>query len=208
MERTAELKLLIGLGNPGERYACTRHNTGWWVIDELMKASMPAAAKTVWQPDNGELFWLTIGQQGVIALKPTTFMNLSGEAVLPVMRHFDLSPREMLVISDDLDLNVGQMRLRARGSAGGHRGIASIAQCLQSADFPRLRVGIGRPEPGSGVSIIDYVLAPWVSAADALPPEPVRQAVHIVQALADGQPFDRVAGSAGQCGVQRTSSMP
>ena len=180
MDSTAELKLLVGLGNPGGRYALTRHNAGWQVADLVATASQPEATKTLWQPDNGELFWLTLQNRSLLMLKPLTYMNLSGEAVAVTLRHFHLSPKEMLVVSDDLDLAEGVLRLRANGSSGGHRGLASIIQCLQTEEFPRLRVGIGRPQPGSGTSIIDWVLAPWVSAEENHASLALRKAAEVV----------------------------
>ena len=166
MDSAAELKLLVGLGNPGMRYALTRHNAGWQVVDLVAATSRPQGNTALWQPGNGELRWLTIQGRSILLLKPLTYMNLSGEAVAVTLRHFHLSPKEMLVVSDDLDLPEGVLRLKAKGSSGGHRGLASIIQCLQTEEFPRLRVGIGRPQPGSGISIVDWVLAPWVSAEE------------------------------------------
>ncbi len=200
MDNTVELKLIVPLGNPGREYALTRHNTGWRVAELLLQRSAPAAKKCEWQSGNGELYRFYIGGKELLMLFPTTYMNLSGEAVILVTEHFGISPHEMLVISDDLDLPVGQMRLRAAGSPGGHRGIASISQHLQTREFPRLRVGIGRPEPDSGVSIVDYVLAPWVSALSSEPPEPIVQAAEIVQFMVTGGTFEQSAQRAGQCG--------
>lgn len=160
------VKAIVCLGNPGEECRFTRHNAGWLVGDYLCARLAQDAAPAVWQPQNGRLWWLTLGGSSAVLLKPKTYMNRSGLAVSELLRHFRLSPQEMLVVSDDLDLPEGRLRLRTGGSAGGHRGLASIIQCLQSADFPRLRVGIGRPEPGSGMSIVDYVLAPWVAARE------------------------------------------
>ena len=168
MKEPSRVKLVVCLGNPGERYARTRHNAGWMVGDELLRQFGTVDgrfSRTIWQPAEGELFWLETAGRGCLLLKPHTFMNLSGTATAETAGHFRLSPREMLTVCDDLDLPEGRIRLRQRGSSGGHRGLASIIQCLQSEDFPRLRVGIGRPGPGSGTSIVDYVLAPWVSAS-------------------------------------------
>ena len=197
MDSTAELKLLVGLGNPGGRYALTRHNAGWQVADLVATASQPEATKTLWQPGNGELRWLTLQGRCLLLLKPLTYMNLSGEAVAPTVWHFQLSPREMLVVSDDLDLPEGRLRLKARGSSGGHRGLASIIQCLQTEDFPRLRVGIGRPQPGSGVPVIDWVLSHWVSAEDTPASEALRKAAEIVRLVASG-PFETAVRTASQ----------
>ncbi|MBQ4481551.1 MAG: aminoacyl-tRNA hydrolase [Victivallales bacterium] len=197
MDSTAQLKLVVGLGNPGARYSLTRHNAGWQVIDLLIRHASPEAAKTLWQPPNGELYWLTASPSPCLLLKPLTYMNLSGEAVAPIIRHFQLSPKEMLVVSDDLDLPEGRLRLKARGSCGGHRGLASIIQNLQTEDFPRLRVGIGRPQPGSEVPVIDWVLSNWVSAEDTPASEALRKAAEIVRLVASG-PFETAVRTASQ----------
>ena len=197
MDSTAQLKLIVGLGNPGGRYTLTRHNAGWQVVDLLLRHASPQAVKTIWQPSNGELYWLTTSPSPCLLLKPLTYMNLSGEAVAPTVWHFQLSPREMLVVSDDLDLPEGRLRLKARGSSGGHRGLASIIQCLQTEDFPRLRVGIGRPQPGSGVPVIDWVLSHWVSAEDTPASEALRKAAEIVRLVASG-PFETAVRIASQ----------
>ena len=197
MDSTAELKLLVGLGNPGGRYALTRHNAGWQVADLVATASQPEATKTLWQPGNGELRWLTLQGRCLLLLKPLTYMNLSGEAVAVTLRHFHLSPKEMLVVSDDLDLPEGVLRLKAKGSSGGHRGLASIIQCLQTEDFPRLRVGIGRPQPGSGTPIVDWVLEPWVSAEENHASLALRKAAEVVQLVVSG-PFNRAVQMATQ----------
>lgn len=198
MDSTAEFKLLVGLGNPGARYALTRHNAGWQVADLLATTSRPEAVKTLWQPGNGELRWLTIQGKCLLLLKPTTYMNLSGEAVAVTLRHFQLSPREMLVVSDDLDLPEGRLRLRAKGSSGGHRGLESIVQCLQTGDFPRMRVGIGRPQPNARTPIIDWVLAPWVSDVENQASQALRKAAEIVRTAVATGDFERAARLAAQ----------
>ncbi len=180
------VKLIVCLGNPGDEYANTRHNAGWLVADELIRNAGEKSGATIWQPENGRVTWLEIGGRSCVLLKPMTYMNKSGMAVGALFQHFRFSPREMLVVSDDLDLPEGKMRLRNNGSSGGHRGLASIMQCLQTAEFPRLRVGIGRPEPGSGVSIVDYVLAPWVAANGNTTAEIVRNAAAVVNEAVSG----------------------
>lgn len=191
--------MVVALGNPGREYANTRHNAGWMVADRLTEASRPAAVAALWQPEQGQAQWMSICERGVILLKPLTYMNLSGSAVLETARHFGLSPREMLVVCDDLDLPCGAMRYRNSGSSGGHRGLASIIQCLQTTDFPRLRVGIGRPEPGSGVSIVDYVLAPWVSAVPGEPERAIQCALQVIRLAVAGR-SDAASQLAARCG--------
>ena len=157
------LRLVVGLGNPGERYRNNRHNTGFMVADALM-GGFSDVRRTVWQPERGELYEIhKDGSEALLVLKPLTFMNDSGDAVASVSEQFGISPLDMLVICDDLDLPVGKMRLRPRGSCGGQRGMLSIIERLGTDGFPRLRVGIGRPRPDE-MDIIDYVLSDWASA--------------------------------------------
>ncbi|MBA3826919.1 MAG: aminoacyl-tRNA hydrolase [Ktedonobacterales bacterium] len=148
------MKLIVGLGNPGERYTQTRHNAGFRVVDELAErlgwrwaASRERALVTE---------GVTAGQK-LLLIKPTTYMNDSGRAVAPLLRFYKLTLADLLVICDDLDLPVGRVRLRERGSPGGQNGLGSVITHLGSPDFARLRVGIGRPANGR-MSIIDYVL--------------------------------------------------
>ncbi len=151
------VKLVVGLGNPGERYRLTKHNVGWWVIDALSErfgANFWADSKF-----KGELSSIQIDGRKVFFLKPTTYMNLSGESVSSVCRYFKIEPEEILVILDDMDLPIGKIRLRLKGGSGGHRGLMSIEQHLGTSDFPRLRIGIGRPE--SKEKVVDYVLSPF-----------------------------------------------
>ena len=148
------MKVIVGLGNPGDRYARTRHNVGSDVIDELVRRnSLPKArikfeAET-WELElNGEKLWL---------LKPLTFMNLSGRSVRQCLEFFQLTPADLLVISDDLNLPLGLLRMRASGSDGGQKGLRDIKQQLGTDAFARLRIGIDRP-PGQ-MDSSDFVLS-------------------------------------------------
>jgi PTH1 family peptidyl-tRNA hydrolase len=148
------MKLIAGLGNPGMQYAATRHNAGFRAVDDL-------AERLGWRWESSRARALVAqgvtGGQKIVLIKPQTYMNDSGMAVGAFMRFFKLPPADLLVICDDLDLPVGRVRLRERGSAGGQRGMESIIAHLGTTDFARLRVGIGRPaEPRHAV--IDYVL--------------------------------------------------
>lgn len=154
-------RLVVGLGNPGSEYANTRHNLGFLAVDELLSKA-DGTHPGAWQPREGMLCEMQLGGDRVYALKPLTYMNNSGTAVAETARQLGISPKELLVVCDDLDLELGTLRLRASGSTGGHRGLASIVECLGTSDFPRLRMGIGRPQPGAE-DIIEYVLAPWTS---------------------------------------------
>ncbi|MHB1296132.1 MAG: aminoacyl-tRNA hydrolase [Anaerolineae bacterium] len=144
--------LIVGLGNPGREYAKTRHNVGFQCVDALAEAHQIALGKKRFCAVFGEG---RIGEHRVILARPLTFMNESGRAVGPLAHWYKIPPTQVLVIHDDLDLPLGRIRLRPGGSSGGHRGVASVIETLGTGDFPRLRIGIGRPELGDPV---DYVL--------------------------------------------------
>ncbi|MEA5462952.1 aminoacyl-tRNA hydrolase [Leptothoe sp. PORK10 BA2] len=136
-------KLLVGLGNPGQKYERTRHNIGFEIIDNLAKAwSVPLSDNKRFQGHVAE----TRAASGdrLILLKPSTYMNLSGQSVRSVLDWYKLQPIHVLVIYDDMDLPIGKLRMRMSGSAGGHNGMKSIISHLGTQDFPRLRLGISR----------------------------------------------------------------
>lgn len=148
------VKLIIGLGNPGKPYEHTRHNIGFDVIDELAnKWNAPLNQSKF----NGKYASVHRPEGKVILLKPLTYMNLSGECVRPLMDYFDIDVEDIIVIYDDLDLDTGKLRLRGKGSAGGHNGIKSLIQHLGTQEFNRIRVGVSRPP--AGVKVADYVLS-------------------------------------------------
>ena len=145
--------LIVGLGNPGEKYENTRHNVGFQVVDELAERQGKPVQRLKFKALTG---LLTIGGEKALVMKPVTYMNLSGEAVRPAADFYKLPPERILVISDDVALAAGRLRIRAKGSAGGHNGLKSIIQHLGTDQFPRIRVGVGeKPHP-------DYDLADWV----------------------------------------------
>ncbi len=150
------MRIIIGLGNPGRKYERTRHNAGFWVVDELAERFDAAVTKHKWRALIGEC---QIGWEKVILVKPETFMNLSGESVYEVCSFYsevDVS-KDLIVVYDDMDFAVGQVKLRESGSAGGHNGMKSIIAHLGTSSFPRVRFGIGRPE--TDVAVIDHVLS-------------------------------------------------
>ncbi|MBM7707280.1 PTH1 family peptidyl-tRNA hydrolase [Chryseomicrobium aureum] len=148
------MKMIIGLGNPGKKYEKTRHNIGFLVIDELAKQYGVELNQTKFHA----LYAIAHTPKGkVLLVKPYTYMNLSGEAVAPLMKYFDIPVDDIVVIYDDLDLGTGKLRLRQRGSAGGHNGIKSLIQHLGTQNFNRIRIGISRPP--AGMKVADYVLA-------------------------------------------------
>ncbi len=142
MEEEA-IAVVVGLGNPGRQYEDTRHNAGFHVVDRL--ASHIGLS---FQERKFKASWGTGTYHGrkIYLFKPLTYMNRSGEAVGEMLKYFDIEPEQMLVIHDDLDLPCGRIKIAQRGSAGGHRGVASIIQHTGTQDFPRLKLGIGRPE--------------------------------------------------------------
>lgn len=144
--------MVVGLGNPGAEYKGTRHNVGFDVVELL-------ASRHRIKVDRGrQRAMVGVGQiEGVpcVLAKPLTFMNLSGQSVAPLMRHFGLTPARVLVIADDLDLPVGKIRLREKGGSGGHNGHKSLSQALGTQDYPRIRVGIGNTDDAT----IDHVLS-------------------------------------------------
>lgn len=145
--------VVVGLGNPGDKYKGTRHNIGYEVIDLLASRH---ARRTPYSKHQSWLMPAAIGGRDALLVKPLTCMNNSGHAVRDVLRGFDLSPAEAWVVVDDYNIPLGALRVRERGSDGGHNGIASVIQSLGTQDFARFRLGIGA-SPGR-MSTIDYVL--------------------------------------------------
>jgi PTH1 family peptidyl-tRNA hydrolase len=145
--------LIVGLGNPGTRYRTTRHNLGFMVVERLAHDLPPGTTRTRMQ---AELLETTRCDRRLVLAKPQTFMNDSGTSLAQLVRWYKVELSDLLVIYDELDLPFGTIRLRPNGSAGGHNGLESIIQHLGTQQFPRLRIGIGRPQRGSTVP---YVLS-------------------------------------------------
>jgi PTH1 family peptidyl-tRNA hydrolase len=162
------IKLVVGLGNPGKEYEKTRHNIGWWVIDRLSEKFGFSLSREKFKGIYGEKFF---NGNKVFFLKPLTYMNRSGESVGEFVKFFKIQPSEILVVYDDLDLPPGKLRLRLRGSSGGHKGMQSVIEKLGTSEFPRLRVGIGRP--ATKEEVVDYVLSPFSREEE----ETIRKAV-------------------------------
>ena len=146
------MKLIVGLGNPGEKYSRTRHNVGFDVIDLLSAKLNIPVKKLKCRATIGEGM---IGSEKIVLIKPQTFMNLSGLTVSDALSWYKVEPKDMLLIVDDIDLPLGQVRMRAKGGPGTHNGLRHIVQCTGSGDFPRIRVGVGAPPP-------EWDLADWV----------------------------------------------
>ncbi|OPY58860.1 MAG: Peptidyl-tRNA hydrolase [Pelotomaculum sp. PtaU1.Bin035] len=153
------MKIIVGLGNPGREYAATRHNIGFMVIDRLAVALGVTIKKKMFMAMVGQSL---INGEKVLLVKPQTYMNLSGGAVGALLKWYKITASDLLVVYDDMDLEPGKLRLRPRGGAGGHKGMQSIIQVIGTENFPRLRVGIGRP-PESDFETVDYVLGSFGS---------------------------------------------
>ena len=160
----SEMKVIVGLGNPGSQYEQTRHNVGWWLLDDIQRQ---------WRFDKFRRDGNAVATEGrfeehdVLLIKPTTYMNRSGAAVgrLLLEPQLDLSA-DLLVIVDDVALPVGKARIRPRGSAGGHNGLKSVEAALRSQEYARLRIGVGEPPPGEDMA--DWVLATFEEEEEKL----------------------------------------
>ena len=151
------MKLIVGLGNPGLIYRASKHNIGFTVVKALSQSF-----KTPLKRDKATFSLsakVRISGQSVLLAMPLTFMNLSGSAVSALLKKHGIDLKDLLVVLDDLDLDFGRLRLRPRGSSGGHRGLKSIIDSLDSTEFARLRIGIGRPVTGADAA--RYVLSPF-----------------------------------------------
>jgi PTH1 family peptidyl-tRNA hydrolase len=145
--------LILGLGNPGEHYRRTRHNAGFWAVEELARKH----GVTLKEKRGYDLSEARFYTEEVVLARPLTFMNLSGKAARKMRRKLRIDPHSILVIHDDIDLSPGTIRIRIGGSSGGHLGVQSVIEGLGTPDFPRIRVGVGRPP--EGVDPAKYVLA-------------------------------------------------
>jgi len=147
-----DIDLIVGLGNPGSQYARTRHNVGFWLLDQLAASGADLRVESKFQAEVGTL---KFGGRRVALLKPTTYMNLSGQAVGAYARYYKIQPAAILVVHDELDLAPGTVRLKRGGGHGGHNGLRDITAQI-GAEFLRLRLGIGHP--GSADKVVEYVL--------------------------------------------------
>lgn len=153
------MKLIVGLGNPGYEYQQTPHNLGFKAIDRLADACGKHLSR-----HEGQALTVATEMAGehVVLAKPQTYMNLSGLAVSRLLRNYDLTPQDLLVLVDEIDLPLGMLRIRPRGTAGGHNGMKSIIGALETGDFPRVRLGV---RPDSGVEdYVSYLLRPFQGA--------------------------------------------
>ena len=155
--------LVVGLGNPGREHARNRHNAGWMVVDELARRHGGS-----WKSKfSGQMAEVRFGDEKLALLKPETYMNDSGRSVQAASRFFKVEPDAILVVHDEGDFDLGRLQARKGGGLAGHNGLRSIAKQLGTADFLRLRVGVGRPERGDPRDLADYVLSDFEPHDDA-----------------------------------------
>lgn len=164
------MKLIVGLGNPGKEYEKTRHNIGFMVLDEIAKELEEDFSKNKF---SGLYFVKTINNEKVIFLKPQKYMNLSGEVVQEFVSYFNISREDILVICDDLDLPLGKLRLRKKGSSGGHNGLKNIELHLNTSEFKRLKVGISNNKL---IDTKDYVLGKFTNEDEKILTDKIKQA--------------------------------
>jgi len=168
------MKLVVGLGNPGMQYAETRHNVGFRVVDRLGRLLKVRINDLMCRAFTARA---VLDGKGIILAKPLTYVNRSGEAVKALAVKYNLPPEEILVIYDDMDLEVGCLRLKFKGGSGGHNGLNSIIEVLGTKDFPRLRIGIGRPTADP----VNHVLGHFTAEEKKIIDENIERAAEAVQ---------------------------
>ena len=172
------MKMIVGLGNPGNEYAGTRHNVGWMLVDALAEH----LGINEWRSrEKGMVAEGRIGSEKILLVKPLTYMNNSGECVGPLMRWYKLEPEDIMAAHDDMDIPIGTIRIRKKGSAGGHNGINSLLSHIGSENFGRLRIGIGRPQPGW--SVINHVLAKFNDQEQEKIGDAIKQLIPAVECM-------------------------
>ncbi len=183
------IRLIVGLGNPGPEYEQTRHNAGFWLVDNLAN-SLPGCRLLREARFQALAAKARLGGQDVWLLQPQTFMNLSGRAVGALARFFKITPEEVLVVHDELDLPPGSAKLKKGGSTGGHNGLKDIASALGTPDFWRLRLGIGHPRDfGLKSPVIDFVLHRPRSEEQKLIDDAIANSLSVIPLLCEGK-FD------------------
>lgn len=176
------MKLIVGLGNPTPQYDKTRHNVGFAVIDHLMNEYGIALDTAKHKGFYGKG---RIAGESVILLKPMTYMNLSGESVVQVANYYKVAPKDIIVVYDDINLDVGRLRIREKGSAGGHNGIKNIIAHLGTDEFPRIRVGVGMKPPK--MDLADYVLSRFSKEEEALMEEGYERAAKAMELMVEDE---------------------
>lgn len=172
------VRLIVGLGNPGPDYARTRHNVGFMVTDAFSHRHHIDIRNTGRKALYGEGRWR---QDKLVLLKPQTYMNLSGEAVVQALHWYKITPKDMVVVYDDMDLETGRLRLRTAGSSGGQNGVKSIIAAVGTEEFARVRIGIGRPQPGW--QTVDWVLSRFGESEQAQLTAAIERACDALEAI-------------------------
>ncbi|KRM88569.1 aminoacyl-tRNA hydrolase [Liquorilactobacillus vini] len=179
------MKLVVGLGNIGKEYEGTRHNTGFMVLDHLAQQ----AGLTFTGPRQEAMIAKDhCYQQTILLAKPTTYMNESGRSVRALLNYYDLEPNDLLVVHDDLDLPTGQLRLRQKGSAGGHNGIKSIIAAVNGQNFKRIRIGIDHPNKQT---VVDWVLSRFDAQQHDLITQGIDQAIAAIRFWLETDDFNQ-----------------
>lgn len=171
--------VIAGLGNPGKKYEKTRHNIGFITIDRLAEKHNINVDKLKFKALVGEG---RISGQKIVLVKPQTFMNLSGESIQEVMNFYKLPPENLIVVYDDIDIELGTLRIRKSGSAGTHNGMRSIVQHLNSQDFPRIRIGMGGPKKGD---LVDFVIGGFTKDEEKVLDATVSTALNAVECIVE-----------------------
>jgi len=156
--RALDVKAVVGLGNPGKRYANTPHNVGFAVVNELADGALACRLKKSFR-FGARHGTARLEEERILLAKPETYMNRSGRAVAGLLRYWKISPGDMIVVLDDADLQIGRLRVRSGGSSGGHRGLGSVIDCIGTTEFVRVRIGIGRG--ARGADLVEHVLKPF-----------------------------------------------
>lgn len=179
------MKLIVGLGNIGKQYEKTRHNVGFMVLDEYCNNTFDFKLEAKLKSN---IAITNINGEKVIFIKPTTYMNLSGEALRAVMNFYKIDIKDILVIYDDMDMPTGKLRIRAKGSAGGHNGIKSIIAHLGTDEFKRIKVGIDKPK----YDVIDYVLGKFTKDEQPLLNLGIEKAIKVIDEFIKDTSFDKI----------------
>ncbi|MDR0690520.1 MAG: aminoacyl-tRNA hydrolase [Streptococcaceae bacterium] len=179
------MKMIVGLGNPGEKYLNTRHNVGFITIDKIAyREGISFKHEKIFEADVASFF---VGVEKVYLVKPTTFINESGRAVKPLMTYFNIPLSDLVIIYDDLDMDVGRVRLRMKGSAGGHNGVKSLIYYLDTQKFNRIKLGIGHP--GQGQFVVNYVLGNFLKEEKEVMNNALKTTVDAVSYFSHGHSF-------------------
>lgn len=176
--------LVAGLGNPGKQYEMTRHNIGFHTIDYIADEYKVKVNKLKHKSLYGEC---TIAGEKVYLIKPQTYMNLSGESLIDFVNFFKAPPQNLIVISDDINLDTGRLRIRPKGSAGGHNGLKSIIYMLQTDEFPRIRMGVGAPKH-EDYELADFVLGRFTKDEIPVMEESIKKAKSAVEEIIKNGP--------------------